>query len=44
MSLQLEGLTQTWWDTVIDSNTIVIDLSDPQDLGPTVINTSNAFF
>lgn len=39
MSLQLEDLAKTWWDTVIDNNSIVIDLSNPQDLGPIVINT-----
>jgi len=34
----LEGLAQTWWDTVLKSNSIVIDISDPQDPSPTVIN------
>jgi len=42
-SLQLEGLTQNWWDTVIAKNSILIDLSDLQDPGMVVINTWNQF-
>jgi len=40
-SLQLDGLTQNWWDTVINNNSIVIDLFDPQDPGLAIMNTWN---
>jgi hypothetical protein len=28
-SLQLEGVAQAWWDTQIDTSSLVVDLGDP---------------